>query len=172
MCRFLLASLLLCAVAGGAEPVAIDWAKARQHWSYVLPKMHALPTVNDAKWPRARVDHFILAAMEKNGLQPSSKAEPRSLLRRLFFDLNGLPPAPEEMRAFLADSTPGAYERLVDDLLGRRAFGERMASLWLNLARYAEDQAHQVGNNTSLNLPNAWRYRDWVVAAFNADVPH
>lgn len=165
--------LLLPALAGAAlaaEPAGIDWVKARQHWSFVPPKAEALPEVKDKTWPRGRVDHFILAQMEKRDLTPSREAEPRVLLRRLFFDLTGLPPTPAETRAFLTDGRAGAYERLVDDLLGRRAFGERMASMWLNLARYAEDQAHQVGNNTSLNLPNAWRYRDWVVAAFNADL--
>lgn len=158
--------------ACGAEPSTIDWAKARQHWSFVPPKAQAAPVVKEAAWPRQRVDHFILARLEKKDLTPSPEAEPRTLLRRVFFDLTGLPPTPDEARAFLADSRPGAYERLVDDLLGRKAFGERMTSLWLNLARYAEDQAHQVGSNTSLNFPNAWRYRDWVVAAFNADLPY
>ncbi|GEP45187.1 DUF1549 and DUF1553 domain-containing protein [Brevifollis gellanilyticus] len=168
--------ILLCSglamILPAAEPVAIDWVKARQHWSFVPPKAQPLPQVKDRSWPRERVDHFILSRIEKGGLTPSPEAEVRTLLRRVFFDLTGLPPSPEEIRAFLADSRPGAYERLVDDLLGRRAFGEKMASQWLNLARYGEDQAHQVGNNTSLNLPNAWRYRDWVVAAFNADLPY
>ncbi len=168
--------LLLCsciAVIGhGADLAPIDWKRAREHWSFVPPKTQALPKVQDPAWPRGRVDHFILAQIENNGLTPSPEAEPRTLIRRVFFDLTGLPPTPDETRSFLADARPGAYERLVDDLLGRRAFGERMASLWLNLARYAEDQAHQVGNNTSLNFPNAWRYRDWVVTAFNADLPY
>ena len=158
--------------APAAEPLPIDWAKARQHWSLVPPKAQAQPKVKDTTWPRQRADHFILARIEQNDLTPSPEADARTLIRRVFFDLTGLPPSPQETRKFLADSRPGAYERLVDDLLGRRAFGEKMASLWLNLARYAEDQAHQVGNNTSLNLPNAWRYRDWVVAAFNADLPY
>ena len=156
--------------AAPAETSGIDWARARQHWSFVPPRAQALPAVRDAAWPRGRVDRFILAQMEQQDLTPSREAEPRTLLRRLYYDLTGLPPTPEETQAFLNDTRPGSYQRLVDDLLGRRAFGERMASLWLNLARYAEDQAHQVGNNTTLNLPNAWRYRDWVVAAFNADL--
>ncbi len=165
-------SLLLCVIAQAAEPVAIDWAKARQHWSFVPPKAQALPKVKDATWPRERVDHFILASMEAKDLTPSREADARTLIRRVTFDLTGLPPTPEEVRAFVNDTRPDAYARLVDDLLGRRAFGERMASVWLNLARYAEDQAHQVGNNSSLNYPNAWRYRDWVIAAFNADLPY
>lgn len=168
---------MLC-FASGAPPsraedrAPIDWAKARQHWAFVKPQAQALPKVKDAAWPRERVDHFILAKIEQRGLAPAPEAGRRTLARRLFFDLNGLPPSPEEVAEFLADPDRDAYARLVDTLLGRQAFGERMASLWLNLARYAEDQAHQVGDNTSLNFPNAWRYRDWVVAAFNADVPY
>lgn len=164
--------LLLHATVSAAEKAVIDWAAARLHWSFVPPKAQALPKVKEAAWPRERVDHFILAKLEEHDLTPTSEADARTLIRRVTFDLTGLPPTPEEVRTFLADTKPGAYSRLVDGLLGRRAFGERMASLWLNLARYAEDQAHQVGNNSSLNYPNAWRYRDWVVAAFNADLPY
>ena len=165
-------SLLLCASTQAAEPVVIDWEKARQHWSFMPPKAQALPTVKDTAWPRGRVDHFILASLEAKALTPSREADARTLIRRLTFDLTGLPPTPEEVRAFVNDTRPDAYARLVDDLMGRRAFGERMASVWLNLARYAEDQAHQVGNNSSFSYPNAWRYRDWVIAAFNADLPY
>ena len=157
--------------AADVEP-AIDWEAARQHWSFVPSAAQVPPEVKDSHWPRERLDHFILAELEQHDLTPSSEADARTLIRRVTFDLTGLPPTPEEVRAFLADARPGAYARLVDGLLGRRAFGERMASLWLNLARYAEDQAHQVGNNSSLNYPNAWRYRDWVVGAFNADEPY
>lgn len=166
------ATLLFCVVTQAAEPVTIDWTKAREHWSFVPPKARDLPKVQDKAWPRSRVDHFILASMEAKELTTSREADARTLIRRLSFDLTGLPPTTEEVRSFVNDSRPDAYARLVDDLLGRRAFGERMASVWLNLARYAEDQAHQVGNNSSLNYPNAWRYRDWVIAAFNADLPY
>lgn len=153
-------------------PLSMDWEKARQHWSFVPPRPQPLPRVQDKAWPRSRLDHFILARLESEGLSPASPADPRTVIRRLTFDLTGLPPTPEEVRGFVEDTRPDAYARLVEELLSRRAFGERMASLWLNLARYAEDQAHQVGGNSSLNYPNAWRYRDWVVAAFNADVPY
>lgn len=170
--RVFVPRLILGLALHAAEPSSIDWGKARQHWSFVPPKAQALPKVKDVTWPRERVDHFILARLEQHGLSPTAAAEKRVLLRRVFFDLTGLPPTPEDARKFLSDPNAGAYERLVDELLSRRAFGERLASLWLNLARYAEDQAHQVGNNTALNLPNAWHYRDWVVSAFNADVPY
>ncbi|MCX6852308.1 MAG: DUF1549 and DUF1553 domain-containing protein, partial [Verrucomicrobia bacterium] len=164
--------LLLCVVSQAAEPAPIDWAKARQHWSFVPPKKQPLPQVKDATWPRERVDRFILASMEAADLTPTREADARTLIRRATFDLTGLPPTPEEVQAFVTDTRPDAYARLVDGLLSRRAFGERMAAMWLNLARYAEDQAHQVGNNSSFAYPNAWRYRDWVIAAFNADLPY
>jgi hypothetical protein len=170
--HLIVTSLLLCVITQAAEPAVIDWAKARQHWSFVPPKAQALPKVKDSAWLRGRVDHFILASLEAKALTPSREADARTLIRRLTFDLTGLPPTPEEVRAFVNDTRPDAYARLVDDLMGRRAFGERMASVWLNLARYAEDQAHQVGNNSSFSYPNAWRYRDWVIAAFNADLPY
>ncbi|WP_395737288.1 DUF1549 and DUF1553 domain-containing protein [Prosthecobacter sp.] len=164
--------LLLCVSTQAAKPVAIDWAQARQHWSFVPPRQQALPKVRDTAWPRERVDHFILASMEAAELTPTREADARTLIRRATFDITGLPPTPDEVQAFVNDSRPDAYARLVDGLLSRRAFGERMAALWLNLARYAEDQAHQVGNNSSFAYPNAWRYRDWVIAAFNADMPY
>lgn len=164
--------LLLCVITQAGEPAPIDWAKARQHWSFVPPKSQALPKVKDTSWPRERVDRFILASMEAADLTPTREADARTLIRRATFDLTGLPPTPEEVQAFVNDKRPDAYARLVDSLLSRRAFGERMAAMWLNLARYAEDQAHQVGNNSSFAYPNAWRYRDWVIAAFNADLSY
>ena len=126
----------------------LDWTKARQHWSFVPPKAQVLPKVKDTAWLRGRVDHFILASLEAKALTPSREADARTLIRRLTFDLTGLPPTPEEVRAFVNDTRPDAYARLVDDLMGRRAFGERMASVWLNLSRYSEDQELQVGNKS------------------------
>jgi len=155
----------------GAEEAGVDWARAREFWAFQAPRPSAAPKVKDPRWPRTKVDRFLLAAMEQRGLQPSQPAPDRQLLRRVFFDLTGLPPTPGELRRW-ADLSGGAYERLVDELLNRRAFGERMASLWLNLSRYAEDQAHLVGKNTSLFYPNAFRYRQWVIDAFNRDLPY
>ena len=149
-----------------------DMETGRQHWAFQPVQKSALPPVKNAAWPRERVDHFILARLEAKGLTPAREADPRTLIRRVTFDLTGLPPTPEEVTAFVNDTRPDAYARLVDGLLARRAFGERMASVWLTLARYAEDQAHQVGADSSLNYPNAWRYRDWVLTAFNADLPY
>ncbi len=168
LCIAFLASV---AVRAG-EPASIDWSKARQHWSFVAPKPQRLPAVKDAAWPRERIDWFIAAKLESAGLTPSKEADARTLIRRVTYDLTALPPSPAEVAAFVSDQRPDAFPRLVDNLLSRRAFGERMAGLWLNLARYAEDQAHQVGDNTALNYPNAWRYREWVINAFNSGMAY
>jgi len=157
--------------AGKAGP-GIDWARERELWSVRLPATRPRPTVRDGAWPREPLDAFVLARLEEAGLAPSPPADERTLIRRVTFDLTGLPPAPEDVDAFLADAAPGRYERLVERLLGSPRFGERMASLWLPLARYAEDQAHQVGDDTKLFYPNAHLYRRWVIDAFNEDLPY
>jgi hypothetical protein len=174
-----LAAGLLAAVLGSAwaAPPAetgggIDWTRARQHWAFRPPQPHPAPAVRHKQWPRAPIDRFLLARLEQRGLSPSPPADPRALLRRVTFDLTGLPPTPEEAATFLADHQPGAYERLVERLLASPRFGERLASMWLPLARYAEDQAHQVGSDTKFFYPNAHLYRQWVIDAFNHDLPY
>jgi hypothetical protein len=132
----------------------------------------APPKVKARRWPRQSLDFFILARLESKGLSPSIEAGRRILIRRVTFDLTGLPPTPEEVESFLTDKREDAYERLVGRLLDSPRFGERMASLWLPLARYAEDQAHQVGADTKYFYPNAWRYRAWVIQSFNEDLPY
>jgi hypothetical protein len=149
-----------------------NWDKAREFWSFRPPQSQALPRVQNKRWARQRMDHFILAALEHHQLAPSLEADRRTLIRRVSFDLTGLPPTPQEVRAFLSDRRADACERLVDRLLASPRFGERMASLWLNVARYAEDQAHQVGDDVKSFYPNAWRYRTWVIGAFNRDLPY
>jgi hypothetical protein len=159
--------------AGSTGPAEdFDWNKAREFWSFRAPQPQSLPRLQNKRWPRERLDSFVLAAMEKRGLAPSLEADRRTLVRRVTFDLTGLPPTPEEVRTFLADNRADAYERLVERLLASTAYGERMASLWLSVARYAEDQAHQVGDDTTYFYPNAWRYRSWVIGAFNRDLPY
>ena len=148
--------------AAGAED-SIDWAKEREFWSFRPPVAQERPVVRAERWPRQRMDYFILARLEQRGLAPSAEADRRTLIRRVTFDLTGLPPTPEEVAGFLADSRPGAFERLVDRLL---------ASPRLPLARYAEDQAHQVGKDTKFFYPNAYKYRQWVIDAFNRDLPY
>lgn len=154
----------LFAVSANGDEAAIDWAEARQFWSFKMPVAGRLPGVIQKTWPRNRIDHFILAELEKRKLTPGSLASRQQLIRRLSFDLTGLPPAP--------DLEAVGFENLVAELLNRRSFGERMASLWLNISRYAEDQAHMVGSNSALTYPNAYKYRAWVIDAFNRDLPY
>ena len=160
---------------GNAENKAeaqIDWAMAREWWAFQSPTKAKLPQINQAAWPSRRIDHFVLAKLEAKKLSPSPTATKHTLARRLYLDLTGLPPTPEKMRAFLGDETDGAYEMLVEELMQRTAYGERLASMWLNKARYAEDQAHQVGGNIAFFYPNAFKYRKWVIDAFNNDLPY
>ena len=126
------------------------------------------PKVKNASWPRSNVDRYILARLEKAGLTPSADADRTALLRRLSFDLIGLPPTPEEVQSFLKDNQSGALERVVNKLLKSPQFGERWARHWLDLVRYAESRGHEFDNDT----PNAFQYRDYVIRAFNADVPY
>jgi hypothetical protein len=124
--------------------------------------------VKDTAWPRGEIDRFILAALEGKGFKPSPEADRRTLIRRLFFDLIGLPPAPDEIDAFVADADPLAYEKLVDRLLDSPHYGERWARHWLDVARYGETH----GYDKDKPRPNAWPYRDYVIRAFNADKPY
>ncbi len=174
-----LLSLAVCASALAGQPEtnsaptdAIDWQKERQFWSFKVPQAQARPVVKNSKWPRQPMDYFILARLEQKKFSPSAEAERRTLIRRLTVDLTGLPPTPDEVAAFVADKRADAYEQLVERLLASPRFGERMASVWLPLARYAEDQAHQVGNDSTMFYANAYRYREWVMGAFNRDLPY
>lgn len=145
-----------------------DTEKARQHWSFQPPKKSPAPAVNDARWPRSDIDRYLLAELEGKGLHPVGDADRRSLLRRVSFDLTGLPPTPEETAAFLADADPRAFERVVDRLLASPRFGERWGRHWLDVARYAESS----GKEVNIAYPHAWRYRDYVIQAFNDDKPY
>jgi hypothetical protein len=155
-----------------APPAAIDFQAARQFWSLQPPLPHTPPSVSDPNWPQQPIDSFILQRLDAAGLQPSSAASRRTWLRRVTLDLNGLPPTLDEQQTFETDRSPDAAERLVDRLLASPHFGERVARMWLDLARYAEDQAHIVGKDESLLYPNAYLYRDWVIGALNADLPY
>lgn len=159
----------------GSEPTpetnaGLNWSKEREFWSFHQPLPHPQPFVRNRRWPRQRLDYFILARLEEKQLLPSLEAAKRTLIRRVTFDLTGLPPTPDEVDAFLKDANGKAYEQLVERLLASPRFGERMASLWLPLARYAEDQAHQVGSDTKFFYPNAYKYREWVIDAFNRNL--
>lgn len=136
------------------------------HWAYRPIRRHDLPRVNDPTWPRNFVDHFVLARLESENLRPSPEASRPTLIRRLSLDLVGLPPTPEEVDAFVADSGPDAYQRLVDRLLDSPHYGERWARLWLDLSRYADTNGYEKDARRSM-----WPWRDWVIDAFNRDMP-
>ena len=144
-----------------------DGAQWEDHWAFVPPKPQPLPAVKQETWPRSPIDRFILARLETDGLEPSSEARKEELLRRVSFDLIGLPPTVEELSAFLADTAPDAYERQVDRLLASPRYGERWAAMWLDLARYADSR----GYTHDTDRPT-WPYRDWVIEAFNKNVPY
>ncbi len=139
------------------------WA---EHWAYVAPVRRPLPPVAEETWPLNAIDHFILSRLEKEGLNPSPDADRATLLRRLSFDLTGLPPTPEETQAFLNDISPEAYERAVDDFLASEHFGERMAMYWLDLVRFADTVGYHGDQDHSISP-----YRDYVIDAFNENVP-
>src|SRR5262249_52489161 len=127
--------------AAAARPAAIDWEKDRQFWAFQPPRKHPPPTVRDVRWPKKPADAFILAELEKRGLRPVRPATRPELIRRATFDLTGLPPTPEEVEAFVNDTSPDAFARVVDLLLASPHYGERWARHWLDVARYADDQA-------------------------------
>jgi hypothetical protein len=141
-------------------------AKWQPHWAFIPPSRPALPAVKNANWPVTPADRFILARLEKEGLRPSAGADPRTLIRRLSFDLTGLPPRPDEVEAFVRDTSEQAYERLVDRLLASPHYGERMAMHWLDLVRYADTDGFHADNYRSV-----FPYRDYVISAFSHNLP-
>ena len=153
----------------GAAPEEPRWsAKQKRHWAYVPPSRPAIPEVKNRGWVRNPIDGFILSAMESLDVTPAVEADRLTLIRRLTFDLTGLPPVPADVDAFLKDKRPDAYERLVDRLLESDPYGERWARMWLDLARFAESD----GYKSDKSRPFAWRYRDWVIKALNDDMPY
>jgi hypothetical protein len=153
-----------------APPGYIDLEKGRQFWAFQPPKPQTVPIIDNPKVEiRNFIDAFVHSLWIQKGLKPSPLADRRTLARRAYFDLLGLPPTPEEVEAFIADPSPDAWTKLIDQLLASPHYGERWGRHWLDVARYAEDQAHtfQVRLKTQ-----AWRYRDWVIGAFNTDKPY
>jgi hypothetical protein len=145
-------------------------AEARKFWSFQPPRASPLPPVRREGWCRNPIDAFILAKLEEQGLEPSSEADKATLLRRVTFDLLGLPPTPEELDAFLGDPHPDAYSRVVERLLASAHYGERWGRHWLDVARYADTPG--TGGDTDRHYPYAYTYRDWVIRAFNEDLPY
>ncbi|MDZ4686258.1 MAG: PSD1 and planctomycete cytochrome C domain-containing protein [Planctomycetaceae bacterium] len=140
---------------------------ARQHWAFQPVQKRPPPSVENVTWPQSAIDAFILSELEARGWQPAPPAGREELIRRVTFDLWGLPPTPDAIDEFLRDVSPEAYERLVDRLLGSPHYGERMAQQWLDVVRFAETEGYEYDRH----LPDAWRYRDYVIAAFNGDKP-
>lgn len=154
-----------------AKKGAIDIASGRKFWSFRAPKKPPVPKVKTENWATSDIDRFLLAAMEKRGLKPVSDASPEALVRRMYFDLIGLPPTPNRVREFVADhaSDPRkAAAKVVDRLLATPQFGERWGRHWLDVARYGESS----GRSSNIAYPHAWRYRDYVINAFNKDKPY
>ena len=149
------------------DKAAVDVAASRQHWAFEPLATLSPPAVRDTNWPRSPIDRFVLAGLEKAGINASVDADRVVLMRRLYSDLVGLPPTLTEQESFLNDESPGAIERLVDRLLDSTHFGERWGRHWLDLARFAESN----GGDRNVIHPHAWRYRNYVVDAFNSDKP-
>jgi hypothetical protein len=143
-----------------------EGAKYETHWAYATPARPALPAVKEAGWGRNEIDRFVLAKLEQEGLHPSPEADRAASIRRLSLDLIGLPPTPEEVGAFVADTSADAYEKVVERLMKSEHYGERMALPWLDAARYADSNGFQQDGDTF-----QWVWRDWVVRALNADMP-
>ena len=141
-------------------------AEYQPHWAFQPPAQAPLPAVKQADWPRGAIDRFVLARMEKAGLAPSPAVDRYTLVRRVYLDLIGLPPTPDEVDAFVADTAADAYEKLVDRVLASPHYGERWARRWLDLARYADTNGYEKDRARSI-----WPYRDWVIGALNADMP-
>ncbi len=143
-----------------------EGASYSTHWSFLRAERPKLPEVKDTAWPRNEVDRFVLARLEQEKLSPSASADPRTLARRVTLDATGLPPTPTEVEAYLTDSDPKAYERLVDRLLDSPKYGENMARYWLDAARYADSHGYHIDSERSI-----WKYRDWTVKAYNRNLP-
>lgn len=150
------------------EESYIDIEAGKEWWSFQPVVKPEVPEVEDGRWPWSPIDHFILERLEEEGLDPVDDAEKGAWLRRVTFDLTGLPPTPEELSAFLADKAKGSYERVVDRLLMSPRYAERWGRHWLDIARYAESS----GRESNVAYPHAWRYRDWVIDAFEEDLPY
>jgi len=162
-------ALLTAWIEQGAEwpdSASVAGAALKKHWSYDPPQRPAVPAAKNAAWIKNPIDAFIAAKLESEGMAPSPEASRETLLRRISLDLTGLPPSLDEMNSFLADKSPDAYEKRVDQLLASPRYGERWAKNWLDLARYADTDGFNFDTRRTM-----WPYRDWVINAINADMP-
>ena len=141
-------------------------AKYKPHWAFIVPQKPKLPEA-DEDWVKNEIDHFVYAKMDEKGLKPNEEADKERLLKRVSFDLIGLPPTIEMQERFLKDNSPNAYEKIVDELLKNKHYGEKMAISWLDVARYADSHGYQDDG-----LRTMWPWRDWVIHAFNSNYPY
>jgi hypothetical protein len=144
----------------------IEGGPYQEHWAFTRPVRPPIPVVQNTAWPKSDIDRFVLANLESNGLTPSKPADRATLIRRVSLDLTGLPPTPAEVDAFVADTSPNAYEKVVDRLLASPHYGEQMAVQWLDYARYADSHGYQSDPERHM-----WRWRDWVINAYNSNMP-
>lgn len=140
----------------------------RQFWSYQPLRVPKVPAADDARWNQSPIDQLVYAKMKENGFSPSERADKQTLIRRVYYDMTGLPPTPDEVKAFLADDSPDAYEKVVDQLLASPHYGERWGRHWLDVARYADSGGYEF----DFERPNAYHYRDFVIQALNQDMPY
>lgn len=166
--RFVRSTLLILLVALSTRGEEAHSQERLEHWAFQAPEASQPPTVSHSDWPRGMIDKFVLAGLEERGLQPVSDASRATLVRRLYFDLIGLPPTPNDVQQFVADQTADAAARLADRLLASPRFGERWGRHWLDVVRFAESS----GREFNFTYPHAWPYRDYVIAAFNGDKPY
>ena len=143
-----------------------EGAEYKGHWAFLSP-VKAVPAPAKIVWGQNQIDHYVLADLEKQGLAPSPEADKITLLRRVTFDLTGLPPTPAEVAAFLADTSPEAYEKLIDRLIDSPKYGEHMGRYWLDIASYGDTHGLHLDNERSI-----WKYREWVINAFNTNQPY
>jgi len=156
---------------GEEKKPAYDYEAERKKWAFKKPEKPTLPTVQNAAWVKTPVDAFVLAKMEAEGVNPAPQADKLTLIRRVTFDLIGLPPTPDEVSAFLKDEAPDAYQKIVERLLASPHYGEQWGRHWLDVVRYADSWDSRF-TNTEFDFMDAWRYRDWVVRAYNRDLPY
>jgi hypothetical protein len=152
----------------GSAPKFDLQKRVAEHWMWKPVQNPPIPAVQNRDWPKSDADHFILRDLEQAGLTPAKKADRLAILRRLYFDIIGLPPTAEQVAQFIEDSSPQAFEKVVDQLLNSPHFGERWGRHWLDLVRYAESRGHEFDNDS----PNAYQYRDYIIRALNADIPY
>src|SRR5215467_10522364 len=162
------------AVNASADGKYVIYPEQKEFWSLVPLHQPRIPAVKDAKWPKTDIDRLVLARLEKEDIKPVAPASKRDLIRRATLDLTGLPPTYEEIQAFEKDTSPNAFAKVVDRLLASPHYGERWGRVWLDVARYGEDDYRSLNQNPRAYrpYPNAFNYRDWVIQAFNDDLPY